>query len=296
MLAFLAGSAAAIGCTAESSDGPGGGPGTTSAGSGGNGASENGGSGASGTGAAGGAGSGQPGALCPADNATRACTCLKDGETLAGRQVCSLALGWAQCECAEAPETILPSTIAQGSGGGAIDPAANKALADFEWERFVPTGGTCEPGRYDGVFDGFYQSGGSFVGIPVMGNVSFELGESTTGEFFEVSGGTMDGLALFVYAFTGEIVGSLDCTTGVFEGFMQNCSYTSPGGGPTEFEGPLRANYDPFNHAFVNGVWGVTERDETGAFYPPPDVQPGALLPPLPTKGGVGNWSAALVP
>jgi hypothetical protein len=293
----------AAGCTAESSNGPGNGP--VVAGNGGNGGSaagESGGSAgtdgnAAGGAAGGGAGSGEPvGALCPADNATQACTCEKNGELLPGRQVCSEALGWATCECAEAPETILPSTINQGSGSGAIDPAANRTPADFEWERLVPAGGSCEPGRYDGAFDGIYQSGGTFIGIPVMGNVSFELGESIDGEFFEVSGGTMEGFALIVFAFQGEIVGSLDCASGVFEGFMQNCSYVEPGGSPTEFEGPLRARYDPINHVFINGVWGVTERDDTGAFYPPPDVQPGVLLPPLPTKGGVGNWSATLTP
>jgi hypothetical protein len=129
----------------------------------------------------------------------------------------------------------------------------------------------------------------------VDGSVAFDLGESTNGEFFEVSDGYMTGLALGLYPFEGEIQGRLDCPNLFFDGLLRNCSYII-WGLPVAFEGVIPAQYDPVNHTFVNGLWSVTEADATGGFPPPAPVNPGDPLPALPQLGGVGTWTATWVP
>jgi hypothetical protein len=227
-------------------------------------------------------------------NLTRACTCDSDGEEVPGRQVCGKVSGWKACECAEMPETLATGT---GGIGPFTDPAANHNDENFFWARTVPSGGACEPGHYQGVFDGGYNPAVTlgFSTILVAGDVGFDLAETSTGEFFEISGGYMKGLALNLYPFEGEIHGTLDCSTGYFDGFLKNCFYNVFGINYF-FEGIIRADYDKFNQAFVNGVWAVTEKDAAGNFPPAPDARPSQPLPPLPPLGGVGKWSSTWIP
>jgi hypothetical protein len=232
---------------------------------------------------------------CGIENATKACTCDHEGEEVPGRKVCEADLKWGACECGG---TTGAGGIA-GAGGpvSGMDPELNEGPAVFEWLRTTPTGGTCESGQYEGSFDGMYVPAAimGFGSLPVAGAVGFDIWESASGEYLEISNGYYRGLALMQFPFEGEFWGKLDCTTGVFEGELRNCFYNVYGT-IYHFEGIARSNYDKFNHAFVNGAWAVTEPDINGVYPPPPPIQLNGPLPPLPQLGGVGTWTTTWVP
>jgi hypothetical protein len=278
------------------------------------------GNGNAGNGAAGNGGnipSGQvQGALCPIANATQPCSCNKGGQQVPGRQTCNTVSGWTACECAAMPETVVTS---QGTTG---DSALNKGDARFEWERIVPTGGSCEAGFYQGAFSGLYNSQalisatmGFYSTIPVMGNVEFTINEKpgSSGEWFEISDGHFLGSALAMFPFDGDFYGALECSTRSFKGTLENCYYMV-GADKYAFQGIAVSNYDTFNHTFVGGMWSVTEPTGNAIFespsapdagYPPDTEFP----PPLPIQagtpfsgffppgfeGGAGDWNATFV-
>ncbi len=233
--------------------------------------------------------------LCPLNNLTQQCTCDKEGELVPGRQVCNPSAGWSACECIEVPSTIVSSTDA----GVAADPASNKGPEHFDWSRVVSPGGSCKAGRYEGDFEGEYIPSFSFgfAVSNVSGTVGFDLIETSSGEFLEISGGHMSGVAEDYIPFEGDIVGTVDCATGYTDAYLRNCYYLMVVV-PTSFEGPLLSNYDKINHAFINGVWSVTEPDANGVYPTPLSVSPGDPLPPLSILqifGGVGSWKATHV-
>jgi hypothetical protein len=244
--------------------------------------------------------------------ATQACTCDKDGTAVPGRQECGMNLEWSACQCAEIPETV-PATQ-HGKVGG--DNQMNHLPADFIWERTTPEGGNCVAGLYEGMFDGLYNSQatalitvGFWTTVQVDGNVSATIQEKpgTNGEFFEIADGVFEGTAMEMFPFVGDFYGELDCQHKVFEGALKNCYYEI-GFDRYGFEGVARSQYDIINHAFINGVWSVTEPTSNSIIYspltpdaapatdypPPLDVEPGQPLPatyPIAYKGGTGNWS-----
>ncbi len=248
---------------------------------------------------------------CPLDNKTQPCTCVNaDGEQVQGSQTCNKIMGWGTCECASMPETII--TVQRGPV--ATNPL-NQVPADFEWQRTAPEG-TCKAGFYDGLFDGLYNSQatalasfGFWTTVPVDGNVSATIQEKpgTNGEFFEIADGVFEGTAMDMFPFVGDFEGELNCETKTFEGALKRCYYEI-GMDRYGFEGIARSQYDVINHAFINGVWSVTEPAGNSIIYspltpdaapptdypPPLDVQPGQPLPatyPVAYKGGTGNWS-----
>lgn len=233
------------------------------------------------------AGGAPQGAKCAVHNSTQQCICRTDEGEVYGRQVCYTGTGWTQCECANADDSLTTDPY------GTDDLQANKILADFNWQDTIPEGGSCKSGRYDGWFDGIYIPAITFGfgPIPVFGNLSFELERTSNGEFFQVENGHMVGSALVAFAFEGDIRGSLDCGSRVFEGQLKNCYYIIPGLPPFAFEGVIKAEYDKFNNTFVNGVWSVTEIDITGNFPPPLPVTPGVPVPLPPPLGGTGTWT-----
>jgi hypothetical protein len=257
------------------------------------------------------------GSLCPIANATQPCSCNVNGEVAEGRQTCNTVLGWSQCECAADPGTIIP--VAGGSDGTS---ALNKGDARFDWERTVPTGGSCEAGNYAGAFTGLYNSQalmqatmGFYATIPVAGDVRFNINEKpgSNGEWFEISDGHFIGAALVTFPFEGDFYGTLECSTRSFEGGLKNCYYMV-GLDKYAFQGIAVSNYDTFNHTFVGGMWSVTEPVGQAIFdsptnpdagypadseFPPPlDIQAGTpfvgFFPPG-FEGGVGDWNAAFV-
>jgi hypothetical protein len=238
----------------------------------------------------------QPEPLCPLNNQTRQCTCDKDGEVVQGRQVCYTTRGWGACECAEIPSTVITTNDA----GVAADPVNNKGPEHFDWSRTVPSGGSCKAGHYEGDFEGEYIPSFSFgfAVSNVSGTMGFDLVETGKGEFLEISGGHMAGVAEDYIPFEGDIVGTVDCAAGYTDAYLRNCYYLMVIV-PTSFEGPLLAHYDKINHAFINGVWSVTEPDANGVYPTPLGVSPGDPLPSLSILaifGGVGSWKATLVP
>lgn len=252
---------------------------------------------------------------CPMTYLTQPCTCVNaNGEQVQGSQACDKIMGWGQCECAQMPETIV--TVQRSTA--ATNPL-NFGNADFEWERTTPEG-TCEAGYYEGLFDGLYNSEaminatfGFWPTVPVDGNVSATIQEKpgSNGEFFEIADGVFEGVAMEMFPFIGDFVGELNCDTKSFEGALKNCYYEI-GFDRYGFEGIARSQYDIINHAFINGVWSVTEPASGSIIYsplnpdaapatdypPPLDVQAGQPLPatyPIAFKGGTGNWSMTFV-
>jgi hypothetical protein len=230
------------------------------------------------------------GHACELDNLTEACSCAAD---VRGRRTCQNTT-WGSCQC----RTALPTSASNagaGAGGSAAapgggpaltsaasDPAANRSTTRFDWQRTVPSGGSCEAGHYEGTFDGWYGPSIIVVAdlkvIPVFpvelpGNpgLAFDLNREGTGEVFTVSNGKLNGNALGAFPITADIEGKLDCTTLKFDAKLVRGSYFI---GPLEytFEGPITADYDKLTHTLVNGNWMVTEPD-------------------YPTAGGMGTWT-----
>ncbi len=262
--------------------------------------------GGSGNGAVAGSGGGDAPALppdtaCAVPNSTRMCSCDRNGEPVSGRQTCLAGTGWTACECAE--------LLAEDADGGTsihtgpeIDPLQNKIMKSFDWYHAMSGIGSCEAGHYEGAFAGDYNpalvvvfSAGFSGSMPVSGNVSHDIMEDETGEYFEVRDGVFEGMAMAMFPFQGEFYGKLDCTTVTFEGGLRNCFYIAFGL-QFAFEGLARSRYDKNTHSFIDGVWSVTELDANGVHPPPPEAYPGQPLPPPPQLGGIGTWETTWVP
>ena len=236
-------------------------------------------------------------ASCAPQNLTQACSC----GALRGRQTCS-GSGWSACECrapsatptgpqpmggAGAPGATINDPPTAGPTTGVVeDPPGNRSAVRFDWERTLPSGGSCEAGHYEGTFSGWY--GPSIivvadlkvipvfpVDLPDSPGLAFDLTREGTGEIFSVSNGHMNGNALGAFPFSADIVGKLDCDSKKFDAMLVNGSYFI---GPLEyrFEGPITADYDKQTHTFVNGLWDVMEPDYPGA-------------------GGMGDWTVHFV-
>ena len=158
---------------------------------------------------------------------------------------------------------------AQGNGAGAVT---------FEWPETAPGTGTCRAGHYQGDFVGLFASSMTVfpAPIPVAGNVDLTLAESANGEFFEITGGKVSGVADLLFPYQADIVGRLNCTTRKLEGTALKHGNYLVGVFVLPFEGPLTADYDTLTMSFVNGTWDVKE--------------------PNPTYDGFGTWTAKGVP
>jgi hypothetical protein len=185
-----------------------------------------------------------------------------------------------------------PTPSAPSAGGGIMMiPSAETGGASsgvsFDWPE--SDGGkaqNCKAGHYVGTFSCTYQfamtDGG---GIPITGPVELTLSQSQDGEFLEVSGGTLDGHALIAIHFTADIHGKLDCSTGVFQGTLENGSYAVdpfPSGGT--FNGPLTASTTmtpPCSGTCLNGTWALHETGAAGTNH---------------IGTCAGTWTAALQP
>ncbi|MBN1653775.1 MAG: hypothetical protein JXA30_08365 [Deltaproteobacteria bacterium] len=254
------------------------------------------------------------GSACLYNNLTQPCTCINGDTPIPGRQTCDLYSGWSDCECS----TV--SGRAYGYEVGAYNPTANKGSEVFRWQKTLPSFGSCKAGHYLGAFTGFYNSPamGAFdvsfspVGIPVLGTVAFDLRQVGTGEYFEIENGAMEGLALFVFPFRGDLIGRFDCTGDepLLEIGLKNGTYNVVGTNYF-FDGKSVALYNKENATFNAGQWAVTEPEDysvvvrnddgtadlTKAIYAPlPELTPG--VPPfidMFVEGGTGQWLAMSV-
>jgi hypothetical protein len=110
----------------------------------------------------------------------------------------------------------------------------------------------------------------------VAGNVDLTLKESANGEFFEIAGGKVSGVADLLFPYEADITGRLNCTTRKLEGAALENGHYLVGVFLLPFEGPLNADYDTLTMSFVNGTWDVKA--------------------PNATYGGFGTWNAKGVP
>jgi len=147
------------------------------------------------------------------------------------------------------------------------------------------------------------------IGIPVLGNVEFDLREVGNGEYFEIENGAMVGAALVVFPFKGDLKGTFKC-----EGDqpqmnigLKNGIYNAIGTN-YYFDGRAVGLYDKLNAVFVKGEWAVTEPEDytvvvrnadgtadlSKAVYAQlPDLVPGTLPLLFPfVEGGTGEWNA----
>lgn len=153
-----------------------------------------------------------------------------------------------------------------GAGGG-------PSGVSFDWPETIPgQGKPCKAGHYVGTFQCLYQPAGtpdgSAGGLLITGPIDFKLQQAQTGEFLEVSGGTLDGLALIAIHFKADISGKLSCGTGAFAGNLVNGSYAIdpfPAGGT--FNGPMdgfSSNTPPCTGTCLGGTWALHETGAAG--------------------------------
>jgi hypothetical protein len=147
------------------------------------------------------------------------------------------------------------------------------------------------------------------VGIPVIGTVEFDLHQVGNGEYFEIKDGAMEGFALVVFPFKGDLVGRVSCEGDqpLMEIGLKNGVYDVVGT-KYYFDGEAVSLYNKQNATFSSGEWAVTEpvdyavvvRNEDGTadlsdavYAPVPQLVPGT--PPILdifVEGGTGEWDA----
>jgi hypothetical protein len=172
------------------------------------------------------------------------------------------------------------STVPNPSGSGGImqlptvQTGGSPSGASFDWpESDGGSAQNCKAGRYLGTFTCTYRLATTpgtpdAGGLLITGPVELTLAQSQDGEFLEVSGGTLDGLALIAIHFKAGIRGKLDCSSGVFQGTLENGSYAVdpfPAGGT--FTGPMTASTTmspPCSGTCLNGTWALNETGAAG--------------------------------
>lgn len=234
-----------------------------------------------------------PADRCGLLNQTRLCDC----ENSRGRQVCEPD-GWSDCEC-----TVVNERDSGIEKDGAIDaqipistPAGDERPdVSFRWgsdaETERPTE-DCKEGRYSGFFEGYYISYitpgvSQYIAATPTENSSgleFDLVKVSAGESFEIRGGKLIGMTETAapVPFEADIIGTLDCTTGVLNAELANgyYEYLSLSG---RFEGQMMGQYNFESQSFESGTWTVRELDPDSGL-------------PHEENGGDGTWNATLVP
>lgn len=204
--------------------------------------------GSGGGGAAGMAGSGGgSGSDACLTNQTQPCTCVSG---MSGRSVCSSAAIWSLCDCGE-------------GGSGAFDPGLNppgNSRADLMWQWEETVTGNCEPGRYEGTFTCTYvpMGGDPSMGTIVTGPIVMTLTKSASGEFLEITDGTLEGATALIIGFRSKLSGRLNCATKEFGARAEmglwgiGLALTNP------FDGVLTAQYDDVTST-LTGDWALNE-------------------------------------
>lgn len=210
---------------------------------------------------------------CAPDNATQACAC----GTSSGRRTCVDAR-WTNCECSAVVRG--DSSVGDDGGDGPLeDDLGNGSTIRFDWERTVPTSGTCEPGRYVGQATCDFQAVGFPVG-PLPVTLDFTLGKPASGgEILRITTGKLSSISAAGTVQMGDLVGELDCPSRQFTGHVENGTIFAYGA-TGKIEGTLLADYDKLTHQLVNGAFNGTG-DIAGV---PGGCQPGS------------TWSASFQP
>jgi hypothetical protein len=187
-----------------------------------------------------------------------------------------------------------PATASSASGGAHAGSGAAGAAADeaptgvvFDWPETDPTRGVrCQPGHYVGEFSCDLRIIAE-EGMPAFtlgGSVDMQLEETENGEILRIANGKFVGTAAVAIPSWADIVGELDCTSGRFDGRLENGGFSVALGSGIPFTdgtfmGDLGADYDRENAAMINGAWNMV--GELDGF-------PGSCRD--------GTWNAALVP
>lgn len=157
----------------------------------------------------------------------------------------------------------------------------------FEWPETDPTNAvSCEPGRYVGMYScalHIINMDGD-AAFMLMGTVDMLLEESMDGEILRIADGKFFSASAGAIPAWGDIVGELDCSSGRFDGRLENGRFSVALGLPipfTEgtFEGDLSADYNGDSMTLEDGLW-----DMAGQL----DGFPGYCMG--------GTWSAMRVP
>jgi len=230
-------------------------------------------------------GNGNAGGSCKTRFETKMCSC----DALKGSQYCA-ATGWTECVC-QLPGggTVTGNSGKPGPSDGSSVPEGNlRSDITFDWERTPATEGSCEPGYYEGTFEGLYASQITFVGAPIpvfsLGTpghpgLSFTLTKKPGGgEELLIENGKMDGTADGLFPFRGTLTGTLNCDTLEFNSILDGYySLGLDGIGQWRFKGPLIGGYDKATRSIVDATWDVKEYD------PPTSIG---------HAGGGGTWRA----
>jgi hypothetical protein len=161
--------------------------------------------------------------------------------------------------------------------------------------------GECPPGRYEGNFQGIYNSIYSAGVVWPIANLDlpglpsgfyFDLSRAQGGELTQKLTGQVDGVADVAFPFTLRIDGELNCRTGKAKARLYDGTYSIllDGFVPQFFEGEATTDYDKRTKTFVRGVWEVWETSS---------LTPGKKAPSLPRDfgrdgfGGYGRFAAA---
>ncbi len=174
----------------------------------------------------------------------------------------------ALCTCEGNDQTACIEFCTAGAGGSAGVPGVGGTggmgtgavpSQTFSWPE-SPPGNPCRAGRYVGCFDGMWSSSLTFIGlpIPVVGNVDMTLVEGQSGEFLEISQGSVTGVANETFPYQATISGRLDCRTFQFDGLLVNADYVAIGVA-VPWSGTVTAGYDANTSTFVPGGWSGVE-------------------------------------
>lgn len=125
----------------------------------------------------------------------------------------------------------------------------------FDWPESAPSTGACLPGTYTGQFTCVLNPGGIFPPGTVTGPVTFELAQSSSGEFLEIKNGTLTGQTTGV-TFTSPLGGQLDCSTNGFHADATNGTFGVPPFSGT-FAGTLDGKLDRPTQT-LTGTWSLT--------------------------------------
>lgn len=125
----------------------------------------------------------------------------------------------------------------------------------FDWPESVPSTGACLPGTYTGQFTCVLNPGGIFPPGTVTGPVTFQLQQSSSGEFLEIKDGTLTGQTTGV-TFTSPLGGKLDCSKNTFHADATNGTFGVPPFSGT-FAGTLDGKLDRPTQT-LTGTWSLT--------------------------------------
>jgi hypothetical protein len=149
----------------------------------------------------------------------------------------------------------------------------------FDWPQTTPMAGQCRPGTYSGTFQ---CSLGNALAPSFSGPVTFTLSESPSGEFLEISNGTLQLMANGAITSMSDLTGRLDCNTNEFhanvENGMTNILFFS------KFVGRLDGRLDRLTET-LTGTWTLAA--DLGNF--PNGTVPDSGTTPL--FGCTGTWS-----